>query len=483
MKLALVVLAGLACAAQAEEEITALVVDGATLYEGTSVGLVVRDASDPRHATWLKRSDRLARRLAADRPSYGDQIIGARLARRYRTHEWPIAGEDATHVLPASRVVGVLVDGAGRLWVATSVGFARREADGRWTAIASPLPDSSVCGLERAGADVWAVFCEGGVARYAGTTWVGHGDFHGGVGVPSTLDAFGAADGTLTVAVLGGGLARCRRDGCDARRFHDAKADWIARVVVDERGTTWAGLDRGEPYGLLRADGRRFEVITALPSLRVTALAPRPGGGALVGTDRGVVVVREGRPLPLEGLPAGVHVTALASSGEAAWIGDVSGHLWRVADGRAERFDAVVPPLGGELHVIARTSVLGHFGGSADEYEVVREGGKCWLSVAGDFVSLPPMPVEVSCNSVVPLFERMDVASWPWLDDSEDDGGSMHTGFVELSLSQHGRHGWQRLARSHARDIFTGGAPQARAWRALHDYAQQVLPLERPRLR
>ncbi|HET8714916.1 MAG TPA: hypothetical protein VFM16_03755, partial [Holophagaceae bacterium] len=117
------------------------------------------------------------------------------------------------------------------------------------------------------------------------------------------VDALAAFRGHLYVGTVGGGVAR--RDAPEADQ--GAQGTFVAfpetdglkanpGCLVAAGGTLYLGTD-GRGLFRLSADGGRFEPVkAALPSPRVTALLPAPGG-LLVGTDEGLAEL----PLPPSG--------------------------------------------------------------------------------------------------------------------------------------------------------------------------------------
>lgn len=224
-------------------------------------------------------------------------------------------------------------DHTGALWIATVGGGVDRYHDGRFTAFTMEdgLPSNLVRSLVEDDEGVMLVGTSRGIARIADgrvTTYP--------VAQVASLDIrtlARAADGSLWVAAMTGGLYRVRagvvtefgpRHGLTNNVVESlyAGADGVMWV-----GTTGAGLfrnvaDRFEPYST--ADG--------LPGGRVPVIAPGIDGAVWLGTDGGLVRLRPPR------LTVYTTRNGLADDYIADILEDASGSAWIETSGRLTRF-------------------------------------------------------------------------------------------------------------------------------------------------
>jgi diguanylate cyclase (GGDEF)-like protein len=201
-----------------------------------------------------------------------------------------------TPALRHNRIIALLVD-ARTLWIGTEGGGLTALEGGafRTLSAADGLPSDLVLALESDGAGTAWVGTPRGLSRVAG----------------GRVRVFGGADGF---------------PGGDVRALFRAPD-----------GALFIGLADG---GLLRyADGVFARIALQGPPESVLALAPAAAGGLWAGTDRRVLLVRDGRVSGVWPAPGGMPVRALREDHDGnLWIGTDGGGLARLARGRLERY-------------------------------------------------------------------------------------------------------------------------------------------------
>jgi PAS domain S-box-containing protein len=254
----------------------------------------------------------------------------------------------SAHVLP-SRVLCVLPDSQGRLWVGTHGGvyrFADRcnlaapehifgekrdgdtmaleedptgavwvgserglwRCDGATTRVftaADGLPGdhvSAVC-VGRDGTVWCGSYNGGGLGRYDGDEWRVY-DVTDGLAHDAVLDITQAQDGRLWIGTRGG--LSCLADGAftSITAADGLPAQPVKRVRVADNGHVWVATLGG---GVARYDGENIQILTeadGLPSNCVPDLALDPGGGATIATFRGICRYR-----PSVGVAPGIEIT------------------------------------------------------------------------------------------------------------------------------------------------------------------------------
>ncbi len=231
--------------------------------------------------------------------------------------------------LSSAEVNDGLIDGAGRLWVATSSGLARWEA-GKLTTFSGlhGLPSAHVAAVAEADAGLF-VGTTAGVVLHDG---VGFSPLGGGADVHHVYGLAGAGDSVWAGTI--GGLFRVRRGGARAFRYETGELpdNWINAVVEGADGTLWVGTyDHG--LALRRPDGSWHHITEddGLPNGWVNpgAMAALPDGSVLVGTLGGGLlrVSPDGsvdRWTTADGL-AGDDVTDVAVDGSTVWVATRSG--------------------------------------------------------------------------------------------------------------------------------------------------------------
>jgi PAS domain S-box-containing protein len=181
-------------------------------------------------------------------------------------------------------------DAEGGLWIGTyGAGVWRRGPDGRFAAhrAADGVANDNVRGVmvDRAGR-VWAATIDGLSVREAGR-WRSYRTADG-LPANSVIGLAEDADGALWAGTDGAGLVRF-----DGRRFdvftteHGLPSNLVLAVFVDAEGTLWLGTNGGVAW----RHGERFHALGSadgLPSDAVTQLRDDTTGHLWLGTSRGI---------------------------------------------------------------------------------------------------------------------------------------------------------------------------------------------------
>ena len=304
-----------------EAELRWLRQGGDSIYAGTDRGMAVHDG-----AAW--------RWLLHEGPGHNDlTTVAARdgriLAGSFDRGARLFDGTWRALPLSSGEVNDGLIDGAGRVWLATSSGLARWEADSLTTfGTLHGLPSQHVAAVAEAEEGVF-VGTTGGVVLHDG---VGFTPLGGGADVHHVYGMAGAGD-SVFVGTLGG-LFHVRRGGARAFRYETGELpdNWVNAVVEGSDGTLWVGTyDAGLALRRPGGDWRHLTEDDGLPNGWVNpgAMAALPDGSVLVGTLGGGLlrVTPDGavdRWTTADGL-AGDDVTDLVFDGEAVWVATRSG--------------------------------------------------------------------------------------------------------------------------------------------------------------
>ena len=294
---------------------------GDSVFAGTDRGIAQHDG-----ASW--------RWLTHEGPGHNDlttvaardgQVFAGSFDRGGRVFD----GHWRTLPLSSGEVNDGLIDGAGRVWVATSSGLARWEADTLTTfGTLHGLPSAHVAAVAESDDGVF-VGTTGGVVLHDG---VGFTPLGGGADVHHVYGMAGARESVFVGTI--GGLFHVRRGGARAFRYETGELpdNWVNAVVQGSDGTLWVGTyDNG--LALRRPDGtwRHLTEDDGLPNGWVNpgAMAALPDGSVLVGTLGGGLlrVTPAGevdRWTTADGL-AGDDVTDIAVDGEDVWVATRSG--------------------------------------------------------------------------------------------------------------------------------------------------------------
>lgn len=288
---------------------------------------------------------------------------------------------DDPRSLPADTVLALAFDGAGRLWVATTAGIARRDDEAGFTRVALPgEPWPLVYALVPIEGRIWAGAATGvfaidedgaiqappwsamferpnamlALARDRDGWWLGsqRGLWRiGPDGVPAPVPTpTGVSkavtvvllqdDGALWAPVHGAGLGYLRPDWRSIARFQRDERRGLSgglyqAVAPARAGGFWLGNDAGA-VERIDGDGRvhrvREEARRALEGLKFNAVLEDPAGDLWLGHQRGLVRihryggVRSWLPDSEEDpVPAMVRLLAVAPDGRSLWLGAAGG--------------------------------------------------------------------------------------------------------------------------------------------------------------
>lgn len=340
------------------------------MYLATSGGLCIRESERFR---CIRQSDGLvndnARSIALDgRGVWVGTLTGLSYLRDGKIHNYTTASG-----LPAERVIRVVIDSSGTVWVATPRGIVRREGDrfvrdtlafpgDTVTQFISPAGDGLLAGvdghlyLRRSGSvtpvaegqiPARTAFVDGAVDRH-GTIWVATrtGVLRIGDG---RVDQIGKTNGLLSDMVLRvmvdreGDVWFGTENGASKhapgpfRTYTAAEglpSPFVRDMEIDRQGRLWAGTRNGVAI----REGERFRVLPlpGIPDPRIYDIVREPNAGMLIATRRGLVWYREGNPPRVygekEGLP-GEAAYCLLPDSAGVWVGTERG-LARWESGR-----------------------------------------------------------------------------------------------------------------------------------------------------
>jgi ligand-binding sensor domain-containing protein len=388
----------------AAEVRTIAVSPGGTVWLGTAGGGVSRLGPDERWVT-LTISDGLASNsvLSIAFDDHGGTWFGASRVRRVLPAGQGImrqpggvsyldsSGRLSTFTDPrlaTEFLTKLAVDGAGNLWVGTSVGLLRRGADGQWATIelpaaATPAPVRALA-FDAAG-NLW-ISREGGVLlrRAPDGTWrIWNGPTIRDILVDPAGDVWLAADVDELPSATGepGGLRRIAPDG--RWTIYQLPVEPEVNLAAEYRGVVALARDesgrilcatRGDQHKRLEADGSfsTFVMNDQLPSDEVNDLATDGAGTLWAATAEGLAgwspatgwrTIHTADGLPTGGIAA---VTtdrqgAVWAGTDPAWVADTT--TWRStgvvrldADGAViERVQLPAESAGTGVHAMAWT--------------------------------------------------------------------------------------------------------------------------------
>jgi signal transduction histidine kinase len=224
-------------------------------------------------------------------------------------------------------------DRAGALWIGTDGGGVSRYHEGRFDAITMKdgLPSDLVRGLVEDDEGGMLVGTSRGIARIADGRVTPYP-----VAQVASLDIrtiARAADGSLWVAAMTGGLYRVRTGiVTDFGPRHGLTNNVVESLYAASDGVVWVGTIGA---GLFRYAADRFEpypTADRLPGDRVPSIAPGVDGAVWVGTDGGLVRFRPPR------VTVYTKRDGLASDYPADILEDASGSAWIETSGKLTRF-------------------------------------------------------------------------------------------------------------------------------------------------
>jgi len=259
--------------------------------------------------------------------------------------EMPVKGG-----LTSARVVSLLEDREGSLWIATLGGGLNRLRESRITVLGTAEGLSSEVSrtvLEDAGGDVWVGTNGGGLNRLRGDRVVEVLTTREGLASDHVWSLVQAPDGALWIGTDGGVQRLAGGRLTSLSRRDGLSSDLVRALAFDRGGDLWvgtsgAGLNRVTPARDGAHGGPRVRVYRAADGLandivwRVL-LDERGGwlstdGGGLVRMD----VEGDGPPrfTRVAGLESASPRPLLADADGSLWVGTVGGGLSRVAGGR-----------------------------------------------------------------------------------------------------------------------------------------------------
>ncbi len=239
--------------------------------------------------------------------------------------------------LPHDLVQAVMVDHTDTVWVGTRGGGIALYQHGVFNAFAGNLASDLVTALYEAPAGaVWIGTADTGLYRLLGDDLVHHGAAQG-LSSEKVIAVHEDADGNLWVGTYNAGL--CRLEGDRFRCFTTAEGlahDHVTSFLEDVEGNLWFGSLGG---GLNRLRDAKFTSIGTAEGLSHPGVwAVREGReGLWVGTENGLDLVVDGRPVDYPGRQAAAEDSLMAVYEEAdgtVWTGLYGGGLRRLSEGR-----------------------------------------------------------------------------------------------------------------------------------------------------
>ncbi len=265
------------------------------------------------------------------------------LAHRHADGTWEIFNSDNAQ-LPESYINSLLNDGKGGLWVATadlwfqntSGGLAHQNAEGTWEIFNthnSELPDNRVLSLvddEQGG--LWIATYGGLVHRQADGTWEVFNQINSVIPGNYVFSLSSDGQNGIWLGTILSGLAHRHRDGNWDIFNKDASqspGNQITSILEDGRGGLWMGTrTKGLAHRQADTTWRIFNwQNSALPDIDVTSLLSDNRGGLWIGTVTGGLAHRSqngtwekfntvNSGLPYQG------ITSLIADGQGGiWVG------------------------------------------------------------------------------------------------------------------------------------------------------------------
>ncbi len=199
--------------------------------------------------------------------------------------------------LSSDFVWGLFEDHAGTLWIGTDGGGVNAFREGRFTAYttANGLPSDLVRAIVDDGSGGLLVGTSRGIARivagrvrpYEGGPDVAHVDISALARPP---------DGSLWVAPMSGGLYRVHSRGVtEFGRGHGLAHDRVESLLVDDEGRMLVGTSQNGLFRYALGRFERYAPADGLPGARVPAIARGADNGLWIGTDAGLVRLKQPR--------------------------------------------------------------------------------------------------------------------------------------------------------------------------------------------
>lgn len=275
----------------------------------------------------------------------GSWIAGGGVVRRFADGQWH-DGPAPTPWTPnslRSQVTALLEDRTSRLWLGTLWGGVYfTDAAGGWQPLVTEGPFAQcviTCLFEDRQGSLWVGTSGEGLHRVSRQPVTV-------VTLPPPHDqsiittSAATRDGSVWIGTDGAGAWRLRDGELTPFGLTEGLAHQHVCALLETReGTLWAGTWGG----LCRLEDGKFRPVSGPPELRRTVLAlfEDDAGSLWIGTPPGLVRHRDGEfslhPLRADGGTADIR--AIASDGRGAvWVGTIGRGLFRLADGRSERF-------------------------------------------------------------------------------------------------------------------------------------------------
>ncbi len=239
--------------------------------------------------------------------------------------------------LTSIRILSLLEDSAGRLWIGTQdAGIIVREGE-RFRPVAMGKGSGQLVWVFAEGTDgsVWAG-CGGGLLRFEGLRLAARYDVSDGLPADEVLSLTAGHDGTIWVGTREG-LARWSRGTIERVRDPAFRtAGGVYDIVSDESGSVWILMD-DTVYQLVNGKVVRRVHVPAVGSRSVGALAVDPATGVWVG-GAGLYLLPRDAPEHFEPVErfrrSPVRALALDSEG-SLWAGTDGAGLHQLRPGRA----------------------------------------------------------------------------------------------------------------------------------------------------
>lgn len=206
--------------------------------------------------------------------------------------------------LSSNSIFHLLQDDTQRLWIATSAGIDLLVDGHVERHPGKNAPRGPVYALEEdSSGNIWVGTEASGVLRFRDGTFMGS-DRSPRLAQQRVLALHADGEGSLWIGTASDGLQRLRDGLFTSWTFrHGLAADRVFAISRDGSGALWMATDGG---GLSVLSQGRVETLTSrdgLSSDRVWALARQPDGALLIGTYRGLDILRDGRISPLSLAP------------------------------------------------------------------------------------------------------------------------------------------------------------------------------------
>jgi streptogramin lyase len=323
-----------------QRNVKSILIDGTEVWIGSSAGVIRYDTHRGSYLTYNNKSGLLSNGVFHVSKSGGEVWVGTYggglsvfdpKAETWRNYNIPNGMGDAF-------VYDALEAENGDIWIATWSGAKRIRGGAlddfsKWDlyTVANTgggLPNDWVYGLAPGkNGEIWLA-TEGGLARFKDDEWTNwtHED---GLGAPLEM-----VEGDITFSNDPGEVSSHHARQKEEQGLGDVKVaynpNYIVSLSVAPNGDVWAGTWGA---GLSRFDGKTWKTFTTadgLPNNHIFALHTDDAGRLWIGTSRGLAI-RDGEAFTRYGHMDGLSIQsifAIATSGEAAWVGGFGGVTW-----------------------------------------------------------------------------------------------------------------------------------------------------------